>query len=229
MRTTGRGRAPHRHDPDHRGRSRGVAICSSSCSRRGPSHSDGAGRRRRAGSGRARGGPARPHPRRLQSAERDGRPPARREAARDTSPGVPVIILTGDISTGTLRDIALQDCVQLNKPVKPKELMQVDPGPSADSRNPRRTAPVRFAEAASSSRCRPSSSSSTTTAMSRGDSRACSRKTAGRRGFCDCEAFLDAYRPGREACLLIDAYLPGMSGIELLQRLQERAIGCRPS
>jgi len=29
----------------------------------------------------------------------------------------PVIILTGDISTATLRDIALHDCVQLNKPV----------------------------------------------------------------------------------------------------------------
>ena len=36
-----------------------------------------------------------------------------------------------------------------------------------------------------------------------------------------CEEFLNAYRPGREACLLIDAYLPGMSGLELLQRLRE--------
>ena len=35
------------------------------------------------------------------------------------------IILTGDISTGTLRDIARQDCVQLNKPVKLPELTQV--------------------------------------------------------------------------------------------------------
>ena len=35
---------------------------------------------------------------------------------------IPVIILTGDISTGTLRDIARQACVQLNKPVKLKEL-----------------------------------------------------------------------------------------------------------
>ena len=35
---------------------------------------------------------------------------------------IPVIILTGDISTRTLRDIALQDCVQLNKPVKLPEL-----------------------------------------------------------------------------------------------------------
>ena len=38
---------------------------------------------------------------------------------------VPVIILTGDISTGTLREIALHDCVQLNKPVKLKELTEV--------------------------------------------------------------------------------------------------------
>ena len=30
--------------------------------------------------------------------------------------------------------------------------------------------------------------------------------------FATCEAFLEAYHPGREACLLIDAYLPGMSG-----------------
>jgi two-component system CheB/CheR fusion protein len=37
---------------------------------------------------------------------------------------IPVIILTGDISTGTLRDIALQRCVQLNKPVKLHQLTQ---------------------------------------------------------------------------------------------------------
>ncbi len=37
---------------------------------------------------------------------------------------VPVIILTGDISTAALRDIADHDCVQLNKPVKPNMLVQ---------------------------------------------------------------------------------------------------------
>ena len=37
---------------------------------------------------------------------------------------VPVIILTGDISTGTLGDIAHYDCVQLSKPVKLTELTQ---------------------------------------------------------------------------------------------------------
>jgi two-component system, chemotaxis family, CheB/CheR fusion protein len=37
--------------------------------------------------------------------------------------------------------------------------------------------------------------------------------------FSTCEAFIDAYRPGLEACLLIDAYLPGMNGLELLRWL----------
>ncbi len=37
---------------------------------------------------------------------------------------IPFIILTGDISTDTLRDIARQHCVQLNKPVKFKDLAQ---------------------------------------------------------------------------------------------------------
>lgn len=39
--------------------------------------------------------------------------------------------------------------------------------------------------------------------------------------FPSSEAFLAAYQPGREACLLIDAYLPGMSGLELLKRLSD--------
>jgi two-component system CheB/CheR fusion protein len=40
--------------------------------------------------------------------------------------------------------------------------------------------------------------------------------------FESCEAFPDAYRPEQEGCLLIDAYLPGMNGLELLDRLTER-------
>lgn len=35
---------------------------------------------------------------------------------------LPVIILTGDISTETMRDVARQNCLQLNKPVKTPEL-----------------------------------------------------------------------------------------------------------
>ena len=88
---------------------------------------------------------------------------------------IPVIILTGDISTGTLRDIALQDCVQLNKPVKLKELTQViqrllsisqpatHPQPAETVRSPGHL----------------SSSSSTTTATCARRFAACSRKMAG--------------------------------------------------
>jgi two-component system CheB/CheR fusion protein len=39
--------------------------------------------------------------------------------------------------------------------------------------------------------------------------------------YATCEAFLAAYRPGHDACLVIDAYLPGMSGLELLQQLRD--------
>src|SRR5208282_6065938 len=38
--------------------------------------------------------------------------------------------------------------------------------------------------------------------------------------FGSAEAFLEAYRPERGACILIDATLPGMSGTELLRQLR---------
>ena len=38
--------------------------------------------------------------------------------------------------------------------------------------------------------------------------------------FPDAETFLAAYRPGRAGCMLLDAYLPGIRGIELLGRLR---------
>jgi two-component system CheB/CheR fusion protein len=41
-----------------------------------------------------------------------------------------------------------------------------------------------------------------------------------------CESFLDAFHPGRPGCLLIDAYLPGMHGMDLLEHL--RAAGQLP-
>ena len=38
--------------------------------------------------------------------------------------------------------------------------------------------------------------------------------------YASSEAFLEAYRPGRVGCLLVDAQMPGMSGLDLLQRLK---------
>jgi two-component system CheB/CheR fusion protein len=38
--------------------------------------------------------------------------------------------------------------------------------------------------------------------------------------YADGPAFLQAYRPGRGGCLLVDALMPGMSGIGLIERLK---------
>ena len=134
---------------------------------------------------------------------------------------IPVIILTGDISTDVLRNIALQDCVQLNKPVKMEELTQViqrllpagrsglsPRAPLAKDKTTHPTPPIVY--------------------VVDDDSHICEaiRNVLEEDGlivetYSSCEAFLEAYHPGREGCLLIDAYLPGMDGLELLQRLSD--------
>jgi two-component system, chemotaxis family, CheB/CheR fusion protein len=128
-----------------------------------------------------------------------------------------VIILTGDISTGTSREIALQNCVKLDKPVKLRELTlaieQIMALPASIERAAHPAAvtgslvhPVIFVV----------------------DDDSAVRESIrevleyeGRRvqTYSNCEAFIEAYRPGHEACLLIDAYLPGMNGLELLRWL----------
>ena len=46
---------------------------------------------------------------------------------------IPAVILTGDISTDALREIAQQGCMHLNKPVKAKEADAPDPALLAGS------------------------------------------------------------------------------------------------
>jgi two-component system CheB/CheR fusion protein len=134
---------------------------------------------------------------------------------------VPVIILTGDISTATLRDIALQNCVRLNKPVKLKELTRAIQRllPVAQS-----AAPVRAPRPAEAD----GAPGSAVIFVVDDDSqvREAIRGVLEEDGLTvedyeTCEAFLEAYRPGREACLLVDAYLPGMNGLDLLRRLND--------
>jgi two-component system, chemotaxis family, CheB/CheR fusion protein len=127
----------------------------------------------------------------------------------------PVVILTGDISTATLRDVAMQNCVQLNKPVTldaltdaiqrllaPSPTAAPAPGPVAARSGP--TVYIVDDDAAVRSALREL------------------LEFEGRcvEDFSDCESFIAAYRPGGEACLLIDAYLPGIDGIELLRQLK---------
>jgi two-component system, chemotaxis family, CheB/CheR fusion protein len=128
---------------------------------------------------------------------------------------IPVVILTGDISTATLREIALRKYVKLNKPVKPQELMRVIKELLAVSRPmPRRIAvgaesPVIFI------------------VDDDGNLRDGIRELLEDNGrvvedYASCEAFLAAWHPGRECCLIIDAYLPGMSGLDLLKQLKDK-------
>ena len=131
---------------------------------------------------------------------------------------LPVIILTGDISSATLQDIARHNCVHLNKPVKLHELTQLIQSllPATAPRVPH-------------------------TAISAGGQgpppviyvvddddnvREALRAVLEDHGLAvedyqTCEAFLEDFHPDREACLVIDAYLPGMSGRELLRQLKE--------
>jgi two-component system, chemotaxis family, CheB/CheR fusion protein len=132
---------------------------------------------------------------------------------------VPVIILTGDISTKTLRDIAVQKCEHLNKPARLKELVaaieRLVPT-SAFSGN------VRAARIGAAAAMVPviyvvdddSGVRQAIRSMLEHDGRLVE-------DFEDGESFLDAYRPGRNACLLIDANLPGISGLDLLRRLKK--------
>jgi two-component system CheB/CheR fusion protein len=134
---------------------------------------------------------------------------------------VPALILTGDISTQTSGRIAQADCERLSKPVKPEELAETiqrllarSEAPVA-AREPRpdqpgcvKRPPVIFV------------------VDDNQDIRSVIRTVLEEDGreveaFGTSEAFLQAYRPGREDCLIIDAYLPGMNGIALLGRLRE--------
>jgi two-component system CheB/CheR fusion protein len=135
------------------------------------------------------------------------------------SPDLPVIILTGDISTEALSAIAAQRCLQLNKPVKPAEItdairellpptipLAARPGPI---KSPKTDGDARKVFVVDDDR----HIREIVRAVLEDDGRTV-------QDFASGEAFLAAYKLGSEGCLLIDAYLPGIGGLELLQHLR---------
>ncbi len=129
---------------------------------------------------------------------------------------IPVMILTGDIATDTLREAARRDCMLLNKPVKLPELSEAIRRLLPTSQ-PAIPVPERTAH-----------DSPPTVYIVDDDAHvrdAIGAVIAADGGtpmtFANGEAFLAAYRPGRGDCLLIDAYLPGMNGIALLANLRD--------
>ncbi|QGM46041.1 chemotaxis protein CheB [Methylocystis heyeri] len=131
---------------------------------------------------------------------------------------IPAIVLTGDISTQTLRAIANLGCTHLDKPVETAELLRAIahflPAPT----------PI----ATPDTETKPSNGHSSATIFVVDDDagvRDAVREMLEAHGwsvatFSSCEAFLQTRRPEKEGCLVIDAVLPGMNGFELLARLK---------
>jgi two-component system, chemotaxis family, CheB/CheR fusion protein len=130
---------------------------------------------------------------------------------------LPAIVLTGDISTETLRQASAQDCIQLNKPVKLPDLALLVQSLLPPARS-RAAAPADGVDANESKPIifviddNPQVREGLCSVLE-DDGRAV-------QGYATAEAFLAAYEPSSEGCLLVDAYLPGMSGLALLERLQ---------
>jgi FixJ family two-component response regulator len=126
--------------------------------------------------------------------------------------------VNGDISTDALRNIALHDFVQFNKPVKLRELTQAIekllakpivepvavPAPATQDPNAAKIFVVDDDDQVREA----------LRVMLEDNGRIV-------KAYPDLRSFLEAYRPSKSACLLIDAYLPGMSGLELLQKLRD--------
>jgi two-component system CheB/CheR fusion protein len=138
----------------------------------------------------------------------------------------PSAILTGDITAETLRRIEVAGCDRLSKPVKPAEVLRLvqsllPEGWSA----PRTQKPEPLVIA-------PEDEKAIVFVIDDDDAvRAAIASVIADDGmavetFNDAESFLAAYRPVAEGCLLIDAYLPGMNGLELLRHLA--SLGSHP-
>ncbi len=138
---------------------------------------------------------------------------------------IPAIILTGDISTDTLREIAHGGHLHLNKPVRARELTALIQRCLADLR------PAALGSTRQPGEATVDSPRLATIFVVDDDStvREAMRDLLREDGwtveiYASSEAFLDAYPPagrvGREGCLLVDARMPGMGGLGLLQRLK---------
>jgi two-component system CheB/CheR fusion protein len=130
---------------------------------------------------------------------------------------LPGIILTGDISKATQARIASSDCVLLSKPVKAQELSAAIEALLGGSDLCSILPPLEH-----------DSTSDVVIVVVDDDAdvRNSIRDVLEEDGhvvevFPDAESYLAAYRSDREGCLLLDAGLPGIDGLELLVRLQE--------
>jgi two-component system CheB/CheR fusion protein len=137
---------------------------------------------------------------------------------------IPAIILTGDISTNTLRKIAAAGCVHLSKPAEPETLTRQILAFLAMKQQPKSADAPRAVAAASGPLA---------TVFVVDDDRSLRDalqellQEHGHRAeaYASGEAFLAADRPDGEGCLVVDAVMPGMGGIALLDQLKAKNHG----
>jgi two-component system CheB/CheR fusion protein len=129
---------------------------------------------------------------------------------------IPAIILTGDISTDTLRQVAEHNCIQINKPVKPPHLAHLIQTLLPPARHRSQTQDQELG----SNDPKPTIFVIDDDMQVRDGLRSV-LEDDGRtvHDYETSEAFLKAYDAAVEGCLLVDASLPGMSGVALLERL----------
>ena len=130
---------------------------------------------------------------------------------------VPAIILTGDISSATLQAIAKLGCLHISKPVTPQGLFVAIERLIAQAPAPATKVPDHHA----------AGTQTIFVVDDDADIRLAMRDVLEAGGYlvedyAGGEAFLAGYgtgRPGQDACLLVDAAMPGMDGLELVRRV----------
>jgi two-component system CheB/CheR fusion protein len=128
---------------------------------------------------------------------------------------IPIVVLTGDVSTETLRTVAAQGCEQLNKPVRLAELSRLVERLLSES-EPQAAAAEQIDARAQI----------TTIYVIDDDpdvreiiTAVLKAETYTVMAFSSAEAFLEAGHTAQDACPLVDAKLPGMGGLDLLRQL----------
>ncbi len=131
-----------------------------------------------------------------------------------SSRSVPVLILTGDISNATVRAVTEAGCMLLNKPAGPASLREAIMRLMMPVAGP---APPTIFVVEDDDAVR-----GLIVAMLEADGRTAVP-------YPSAEAFLQAYRTRSRSCdgdcLVVDATLPGISGVELLERLRAEGHG----
>ncbi len=134
---------------------------------------------------------------------------------------VPALVLTGDISTETLKEIARQGYVQRSKPMSAEDLTRLIRALLAERRSARPQASAPQPKTSTGSARPPTVFVVDDDAIVRDLLRGFIEQ-AGRpvEAYGSARAFLDAFRPGREGCLVVDCRMPDMDGMQLFERLR---------